>query len=415
MARINGDYRRLQSIAPGDWHVFWIDDAATRGTGHTPDKGVPEYWDGGISWISLTDCNRLDKVFISETTKTISQKGIENSSAVLHPAGIVVMSRDAGVGRSAITTQPMAVSQHFVVWYCGDKLHNVYLYYWLQLLKPEFERIANGSTIKTIGMPYFAKLGVMCPKKPEQIRVANVLYTWDRGIEHLEKSIACNRRFRQGLMQQLLTGKRRFKGFTDEWHPIHLKDVTEECSERNQGQLGIEAVMAVTKAEGIVPMRERTIAADIDRYLVVKKDCFAYNPMRINIGSIARWNGDNDILVSPDYVVFRCKEPIKDGLAVDPDFLDQYRRSGLWQRYVASSGNGSVRVRIYYSDLGVMKLRLPPIKEQRKIAGLLNTADREIDLLSRKLNALKKQKRGLMQELLTGQIRVKANERTRVR
>ena len=66
--------------------------------------------------------------------------------------------------------------------------------------------------------------------------------------------------------------------------------------------MGLESVMAVTKADGIVPMRERTIGASIDRYLVVQKNCFAYNPMRINIGSIARWQGEKDILVSPDYI-----------------------------------------------------------------------------------------------------------------
>lgn len=165
--------------------------------------------------------------------------------------------------------------------------------------------------------------------------------------------------------------------------------------------------MAVTKAEGIVPMRERTIAADIDRYSVVKQDYFAYNPMRLNIGSIARWTGEQDILVSPDYVVFCCKQVSDDGPAIDTDFLDQYRRSSLWARYVTSSGNDSVRVRIYFSDLGSMKLRLPSLAEQRKIAAALNIADHEIALLRKQLDALKRQKKGLMQKLLTGQVRVK--------
>ena len=226
-------------------------------------------------------------------------------------------------------------------------------------------------------------------------------------IRRLTDLIAAKVCIKQGLIQQLMTGKRRFKGSNDEWHTVHLKDVTEESDERNRGRLGIESVMAVTKAEGIVPMRERTIAADIDRYSVVQKDSFAYNPMRLNIGSIARWTGEDDILVSPDYVVFRCKEPNGIGPAINADFLDQYRRSGLWERYVTSSGNGSVRVRIYFSDLGAMKLRLPSLSEQRKIAAVLNTADHEIDLLRTEMDALKKQKRGLMQKLLTGQVRVK--------
>jgi type I restriction enzyme, S subunit len=229
----------------------------------------------------------------------------------------------------------------------------------------------------------------------------------DRGIRLLSELIAAKLRFKQGLMQQLLTGKRRFNGFRDEWHAVHLRDVAEEREERNRGRLAIESVMAVTKAEGIIPMRERTIAADIDRYSVVKKNDFAYNPMRLNIGSISRWSGDGDILVSPDYVVFRCKKPTDGGPGADPAFLDHYRRSRFWERYVTSSGNGSVRVRIYFDDLGRMKLKLPSLPEQRVIATVLNAADREIALLRGQLNALKQQKKGLMQKLLTGQVRVK--------
>ena len=166
--------------------------------------------------------------------------------------------------------------------------------------------------------------------------------------------------------------------------------------------------MAVTKAEGIVPMRERTIAADIGRYQIVRKNWFAYNPMRLNIGSIARWRGDNDILVSPDYVVFRCNDSNGDDEpGIDPNYLDHLRRSGIWERFVTAAGNGSVRVRIYFSDLAQLKFKLPVLAEQRKIANCLNTADREVAILRAQLEALKRQKKGLMQMLLTGEVRVK--------
>ena len=275
-------------------------------------------------------------------------------------------------------------------------------------VRSELKRRATGTSgsMKNIPQASFLAITVNRPPYPEQVAIAKVLNAWDNGIRHLSDLIVAKVCIKQGLMQQLLTGKRRFKGSNDEWHTVHLNDVTEESDERNRGRFGIESVMAVTKAAGIIPMRERTIAADIDRYSVVQKDCFAYNPMRLNIGSIARWTGEDDILVSPDYVVFRCKEPNGTGPAINADFLDQYRRSGLWERYVTSSGNGSVRVRIYFSDLGAMKLRLPPLPEQRKIASVLKMADREIDLLRMQLEALKTQKKGLMQKLLTGQLRV---------
>ncbi len=115
---------------PDGWSYGLLDNYAIRCSGHTPSKSFPEYWNGGIKWVSLTDSFRLDKGLINKTDKEISLLGIENSSAQIHPAGTVVMSRDAGVGKSAIMAKPMAVSQHFIAWKCDSnkKTHNWYLY-----------------------------------------------------------------------------------------------------------------------------------------------------------------------------------------------------------------------------------------------------------------------------------------------
>jgi type I restriction enzyme S subunit len=144
-------------------------------------------------------------------------------------------------------------------------------------------------------------------------------------------------------------------------------------------------------------MEERLIGADISRYKVIQKDCFAYNPMRLNIGSIARWKNDSDALVSPDYVVFRCLK--EEPHALDPAFLDHFRRSDQWRDFVTESGLGSVRVRIYYKDIGRLCLRLPSLREQQKIAECLSTLDELIGAESQKLDALKAHKKGLMQQL----------------
>ena len=151
--------------------------------------------------------------------------------------------------------------------------------------------------------------------------------------------------------------KLRFPEFAERsWRAAFLKDVTAECATRNGGKFQSTSVMGVTKAEGIVPMEERLIGTDVARYKIVRNNWFAYNPMRINIGSIARWQGDADILVSPDYVVFQCSEEL------EPDFLDQFRRSDQWQDFVNESGIGSVRVRIYY-HIGRLALNLPLLPE----------------------------------------------------
>lgn len=156
--------------------------------------------------------------------------------------------------------------------------------------------------------------------------------------------------------------------------------------------------MGVSKVEGIVPMEERLVAPDVSRYKLVRKNWFAYNPMRLNIGSIARWHGDSDILVSPDYVVFRCLEESNQS-ALSADYLDHLRHSDQWDAFVTEAGDGGVRVRIYYDDISQLRLRLPDVSEQHKIADCLGSLDELIAAEGRKLEALRQHKQGLMQQL----------------
>lgn len=208
--KVKSKYEKDLEI-PASWDYVLLDKVSKRGSGHTPNAKISEYYNGGIKWISLADSDKLDNVYISKTEKEISQKGIENSSAVLHPAGIVVLSRDAGVGKSAITTTEMAVSQHFMVWECGDELNNHFLYYLLQYQKPYFEAIATGTTIKTIGLSFFKKFKIILPPRREQEKISCILFNIDKAIwanqEYLKRVIT----IRKGVMQKLLTGQIRVK------------------------------------------------------------------------------------------------------------------------------------------------------------------------------------------------------------
>jgi type I restriction enzyme S subunit len=200
----------LPGWIPKGWSNELLDGLAQRGSGHTPNKNCPEYWNGGVKWISLADSWRLDSVYISDTDNQISQRGIESSSAVLHPPGIVVLSRDAGVGKSAITTCSMAVSQHFMCWRCGPQLDNHYLYYWLQYRKRDFENIATGSTIPTIGLRFFRRYRINVPTDvEEQKHIGAALLSVDRTIWPLEANVAKLRQQKEGLMHDLLTGRVR--------------------------------------------------------------------------------------------------------------------------------------------------------------------------------------------------------------
>ena len=106
---------------PAGWRRARLDDVANRASGHTPDQGKPEYWNGGIKWVSLADSGQLDRGYIADTDKEISAQGVRHSSAVMLPANTVVLSRDAGIGKSAVLKTEMAVSQHFIAWICKPK------------------------------------------------------------------------------------------------------------------------------------------------------------------------------------------------------------------------------------------------------------------------------------------------------
>ncbi len=191
------------------WKKEKLHDLAKQGTGHTPNKAIAEYYNGGIKWVSLADSKRLDNGLIFETEIEISKEGINNSSAVLHPSGSVILSRDAGVGKSAIISCSMAVSQHFVVWTCDPNvLSNWFLYYQLQLLKPFLEGIATGSTIKTIGLPLFNAMQVTVPGLAEQHRIADCLSTLDVKLAAEAQRLDALKSHKRGLLQQLFPSQK---------------------------------------------------------------------------------------------------------------------------------------------------------------------------------------------------------------
>lgn len=180
------------------------------------------------------------------------------------------------------------------------------------------------------------------------------------------------------------------------WKITLLADVTMESRLRNNAQLDDKLLCGVLKSYGLVPMRERVKGESTDRCKVVAPNAFAYNPMRLNIGSIARNTAEHPVMVSPDYVVFET-----DHFHLSPNYLDHIRRSGLWERFVGASGDGSVRVRIYYDHLSRLELPLPPLPEQQKIAAILTAVDDKLEVIARQIATTQTLKQGLMQTLFS--------------
>ncbi|KDC52422.1 restriction endonuclease subunit S [Pseudoalteromonas fuliginea] len=201
---------------PNGWNAPLLDKFAKRNSGHTPAKTISEYWNGGVKWVSLADSNKLDKLYITATRFEVSQLGIQNSSAIELPKGTVILSRDAGIGKSAILAKRMAVSQHFMAWTCNKSSSNLFLYYWLQNMKPVFEQVAMGSTIPTIGLDFFKRLQIACPDNiEEQKNIGLKLKELDLLIFKFKNEKQKSQSQKQGLMQDLLTGKKLVDNLPD--------------------------------------------------------------------------------------------------------------------------------------------------------------------------------------------------------
>ncbi|SCX75047.1 restriction endonuclease subunit S [Basfia succiniciproducens] len=367
------------------WKFELLDNLAIRGSGHTPSKSVKEYWNGGIKWISLADSSKLDKGLIFETDKKISELGIKNSSAVLHSEGTVVLSRDAGVGKSAIMAESMAVSQHFITWTCDDiKLNNWFLYYTLQNRKREFETQAVGSTIKTIGLPYFKKLKIKCPPINEQRKIAETLSTWDNAIQATESLITNSQQQKKALMQMLLSGEKRVGGFSEEWIQAKLQELAKisKGAQLNKDTLAEIGMYPVING-GIDP------SGYTDKFNSVKD-------------TITISEGGN----SCGYIAFQKQDFWCGGhcytlndVKIDVSFLYQLLKAN--EESIMRLRVGSGLPNIQKKSLENFVLRYPQNKEeQQKIAEILTAADQEIETLQQKLECLKLEKQALMQRLL---------------
>lgn len=195
---------------PADWNLVRLTSVAKLESGHTPRRSQPDWWDGDIPWISLSDVENLDVPVFMETKEHVSPAGLANSSARLLPKGTVVFSRTANSwGHTTILGRPMTTSQDFANYVCGQKLEPGYLVQVFQHMKREWERFREGSTHKTIYMPVFRRLQVLLPPMDEQRKIADVGQAFDLRIAAERAHLDALRELKRGLADALLSGRLR--------------------------------------------------------------------------------------------------------------------------------------------------------------------------------------------------------------
>jgi type I restriction enzyme S subunit len=270
----------------------------------------------------------------------------------------------------------------------------------------------NGTALKEIPIGNLRKLPVLVPDNhAEQSAIAGVLDAWQRAVCALEHFIYAKSERKRGLMQLLLTGKKRFKEFKGEpWRTVRIGSLLEECDRYvNWRDDQAYQFASIRRRSGGLFNRGTYHGREVKTKVLklLNAGDFVISKRQVVHGAWAMVpEGFDGFGVSDEYDVLVNRDP----KTLDMRFfncLSQTRR--LWHMaYMASNGVHIEKLIFNFSDFAKENLRIPPtVKEQTRIADVIECCDREIDLLQKQLGALKEQKRGLMQKLLTGELRVK--------
>jgi type I restriction enzyme S subunit len=397
------------SKLPKNWEWVPLHTIARLESGHTPDRKQPEYWNGDVRWVSLQDTTRLDSDSITDTAFRVSELGIANSSARILPAGTVIFSRTATVGKSTILGCDMATSQDFANWVCGDRIHNRYLVHVLRGMERTWTNLMAGSTHNTIYMPDFKKLCILLPPLPEQRQIATIISAWDRAIELTTTLIAAKQKRKAALMQTLLTGKVRLPGYLKSWQSVKLGKLLKEVDRWVEwDDEAMYHLISIRRRSGGMFERERKRGDEILTKVMKTTETgdFVIARMQAVHGAITVTPPEFDRMhISDSYSSF---VPV-DSSALCMPFLDQLSRTNRFYRLLLRSAYGVTIEKMTFNVPWFLdeSITLPATyEEQHAISDILNTQDREIELHQKKLDALRRQKKGLMQQLLTGKVRV---------
>lgn len=403
----NGYIKTNFGIIPVDWNVKKCGEVGMfkKGKGisttNTIEIGLPALMYGDIYMKYNTCFSSVDYKVSEQTAKnsTPASKGdllFTCSGETAEDIGKCVIyqgSETIYIGGDIVIVTPKT---------CYDNLFLAYQQNSFPIIKQK-ARLGQGYSVVHIYTDLIKLLRLPIPPLPEQKKIAEILSTWDKAIEFKEKRIKTLMSKKTGMLQKLIAGTVRLPGFNPNWEQFKLKTLLIEVNDRNR-KLKTTTVYSISNKNGFIPQNEQfekiVASKDISNYKIISKGCIAYNPSRINVGSIASFKEDYNVVVSPMYVVFKCKDKLLLTL-----FLEQWLDSHTFDQQMKALLSGSVRNSLNFSDLSLIKINLPSIKEQTAIVKVLSLADLEISLQKAELETLKLQKKGLMQVLLTGKVR----------
>lgn len=396
---------------PSDWEVKMIKSIGDVSSGGTPDTKNEDFWNGDINWCTPTDITSLNgSKYIEDTNTKITDLGLKNSSARILPENSVIVCTRATIGKAVINKRPISTNQGFKN-IIPTNIDTEFLYYKILNEENGLKRIANGSTFLEVSKTDFDNYHISVPPLPEQIRIAEVLSAWDKAISNMQATIEQVELRNKWLMQELLSGKRRLKGFEKTiWENKKLSNflnyIAREVPKPSSSffALGIRC-----HAKGIFHKNDfepEDLAMDV-LYEVKENDLIVNITFAWEHAIAIAGKQDDGGLVShrfPTYT-FKTKNAI-------PEFFRYFilQKKFKYQLDLISPGGAGRNRVMSKKDFPKIEVTIPSVEEQKAIANILDNAFNELSLLRYKRDMLKEQKKGLMQVLLTGKKRLKIKE-----
>lgn len=396
-----------------EWKTYKLSEIGNIVGGATPSTKIAENYDGDIPWITPKDLSDFSGRFIKYGERNITQQGFDSCSCQMLPKNSVLFSSRAPIGYVAIAAAPLCTNQGFKSVVPNEEIvDSRFLYYLLKFNKDRIAGMGSGTTFMEVSGGVMKNVEVSLPVIAIQKHIAEILSSIDDKIE-LNNRINHNLEDQaQALYKSYFVDFEPFKGgkFVDSelgmipegWRVAELGTVTRQNSQKVKDRIDVKVLSPVTTGELVLSeeyFTKQVFSESISKYLVVKPLHFAYNPARVNIGSIGMNMFSFDGCVSPVYVVFECEKGYH-------HFFDYYRKTESFKDEVLNRAIGGVRQTLSYKDFALIKLVYPPYDIVEKFnciyAGLLenkNSIKREISKLSELRDTL-------LPKLLSGELKI---------
>ncbi|MCC5447136.1 restriction endonuclease subunit S [Candidatus Nanobsidianus stetteri] len=410
---------------PKDWEVRKLKDVIIKAkSGGTPRTNVPEYWNGNIPFVKAQDITKSSK-YLYNTEEFITEKGLENSNAWIVPENSLLLTIYGSIGFVAINKIPVTTNQAIVGIIPNKNIIDTeFLYYWYLYFKPYWSKFIKKSTQPNLTLEIVLNSSVPIPPLEEQKKIVEILNTVDTIIIDTTNLIEKLKILKEKTLNLLITGKIWHKEFKDteigkipkNWEIVKLEEIAIDIyrypTYYNIKYVGMNEGVPEVRAELIKENGE--LEDDLSKYRFISKETSKrFYRTILNEGDfVLSVRGTlGKVAIVPKFleganITANLMKISLNRLRCYPPFFKQFFLSDFFKKNLDNISSQTTIKTIQASKLKSIKIPLPPLEEQKKIAEILSTIDNKIETETKYLDYMKKLKEKLLAALMTGKIRV---------